>query len=160
MPGVPEDVPFEERLVRELPLVHAYLWKVSGGRDVDDLVQETAARALKYKASYDRRRELALWLRGVALRVLLDHRARVRLAPEALETAPFAAEGPRAELEVREEVQSALQRLSEIERDVVVRFHAREQSLREIAAALRIPEGTVKSHLHRARVKLAQSESR
>jgi len=39
---------------------------------------------------------------------------------------------------------------------VLLRFHQREESVAEIASLLALPEGTVKSHLSRARHKLAQ----
>ena len=49
-----------------------------------------------------------------------------------------------------------LEHLDTTEREALVRFHARGESVREIATSLGLPEGTVKSHLHRARQKLAR----
>ena len=48
-----------------------------------------------------------------------------------------------------------LQSLPSIERKVVDAFYLQQQSLREVAEQLQMVEGTVKSHLHRARKRLA-----
>jgi RNA polymerase sigma-70 factor (ECF subfamily) len=56
----------------------------------------------------------------------------------------------------REQVERMLVPLSPVEREVLLRFHQREESVAEIARALALPEGTVKSHLSRARHKLAR----
>lgn len=44
--------------------------------------------------------------------------------------------------------------LGEIEREALVLFYLQEMSLADIAAVLDVPEGTVKSRLHRARLQL------
>jgi RNA polymerase sigma-70 factor (ECF subfamily) len=49
-----------------------------------------------------------------------------------------------------------LARLSSLERALLLRFHAQGRSVHELAAELGLPEGTIKSHLHRARRKLAE----
>lgn len=159
MTGVPEDVPLARRIVDELPGLRAYLRRASGGAgEVEDLAQETVARALKYAHSFDPERDLGRWLRGVALRVLIDQRARSQRSLSLVEHAPEASALPPAEYEQREDVARLLSKLSPIERDVLVRFHMREEAVREIATALGLPEGTVKSHLHRARRRIAESE--
>jgi RNA polymerase sigma-70 factor (ECF subfamily) len=48
-------------------------------------------------------------------------------------------------------VEQELSRLPAIEREALTLFYLRELSLQEIAQALDIPVGTVKSRLHRAR---------
>lgn len=156
--------PLERDLVAELPAVRAFLRRVAVGAarsEVEDMVQEVMERALRYRASFDAARELGPWLRGTALRVLLDHRAKLEKAPRELgEREPddrgASSDETGASLERHESIERALERLSPVERDVVVRFHGRDESIRDIAAALALPEGTVKSHLHRARRKLAE----
>lgn len=160
MSGVSEDHPLERRIVDELPALRAYLRRIAGrSENVEDLVQEVAARALKYGKSFDSEREFGRWARGVALRVMLDQREKSQRAPLALEHANevFGREDQR--LDDRDSIQVALRDLSSVERDVMIRFHAHEQSVREIADALTMPEGTVKSHLHRARRKLAERKA-
>jgi DNA-directed RNA polymerase specialized sigma24 family protein len=69
--------PLEDRIAAELPALRAYLQRLAGkGREVDDLAQEAVLRALRYRTAYQLERPLGAWLRGAALRVFLDARAR------------------------------------------------------------------------------------
>jgi RNA polymerase sigma-70 factor (ECF subfamily) len=153
-----------DRLIDELPRIREFVKKLarySGlAHDVDDIVQEVAARALRYRRSFDAERDLAPWLRKTALRVVLDRRERAgREATDASETdLADSAHHFEATLDDRDEVARLLERLSHVERDVLTRFHQRGESVREIARSLKLPEGTIKSHLHRARRKLAGGE--
>ena len=154
----------EDRLIDELPRIAAFvkkLGKYSGlAHEVDDIVQEVAARALRYRRSFDVERELAPWLRKTALRVVLDRRERAgREATDASET-ELADNSHHFEamLDDRDEVARLLEKLSAVEREVLTRFHQRGESVREIAKSLKLPDGTIKSHLHRARRKLAGGE--
>ncbi len=152
----------ETRLVDALPALREFVRKLAtrGGTssDVDDIVQEVAARALRYRDSIDLERELAPWLRKAALRVFLDRRERLR-RDAASERAPELVEESDSTLDDRDEVARLLAKLSEVEREVLSRFHQNGESVREIAKVLALAEGTVKSHLHRARKKLAGGEA-
>lgn len=146
--------PIDERLVAELPALRAYVSRIARGADIDDLLQEALARALRYRGSFETGRAVGPWLRSVAWRVVLDRRKR--RTPESLTQEPPDAKaivGSRAD-DV-DELNHALSALSDVERVVLVRFHGHGESVQEIAAALAMPAGTVKSHLHRARRKLA-----
>lgn len=46
--------------------------------------------------------------------------------------------------------------LPEVERRVITLFYWEDRSIRDVALALDLPEGTVKSHLHRARKALGE----
>jgi len=151
----------DERLAAEIPRLRGFLGKLNGSRgaDVDDQVQESLARALRYRESFDGRRALWPWLKRTAFRVFLDERRAARLrfeeGVEAVAEVPVpdrAGEG----IAQREQVRRLLASLPAIEREVLTRFHQGGRSVREIAAALALPEGTIKSHLHRARRRLAE----
>jgi RNA polymerase sigma-70 factor (ECF subfamily) len=162
--GMAEGDPFAAGLAAETPRVRSYLARLIPRMEVDDLVQETLTRAWRYRSAFDSGKELGPWLRATALRVALDHRARKQREPATagLEQDPVApASGSAAGSgDEREEVGVLLARLDAVERDVLVRFHRLGHSIAEIATALCIPAGTVKSHLHRARRKLAQEGNR
>ena len=151
--------PLEEELARHLPRLRGHLarpGKGVPGVEAEDLAQEVAARALRYRARFDGARALWPWLRRLAERVLVDQRARsarrreheVEIEQEPAAKAEDAGGGA-------EELARLLAPLSAREREILVRFHAREESVATIATALDLPEGTVKSCLSRARRKLA-----
>lgn len=151
---------FEQALLGELPRVRALLVRLAGARgDADDLVQEVWLRAQRYRAAFDPRGSLSGWLAQTAYRVFLDDRARRLRAPAPAGDASEAwLARPAPDPAEREHVERLLAALRPVERDVLLRFHRDRASLLEIAAALAMPEGTVKSHLHRARRKLAGIE--
>jgi RNA polymerase sigma-70 factor (ECF subfamily) len=153
--GLPDDDPFASRLAAETPRLKSYAARLMPSMEVDDLVQETLTRAWRYRSAFDAEKELGPWLRTTALRLALDSRARRGREPStiSLEEEP-AARAPVAS-EEQEDVDRLLARLDAVERDVLVRFHRLGHSVDEIATALHLPAGTVKSHLHRARRKLA-----
>jgi len=149
----------EARLLDELPRISDFVRKLTRhsriASEVDDIVQEVAARALRYRSSFDVERELAPWLHKTALRVFLDRRERARREPGSDSGSEAADRADHVQaLADRDAVARLLGTLSKIEREVLTRFHMRGESVREIAEALSLPEGTIKSHLHRARNKL------
>ncbi len=150
--------PLEDRLLDLLPRLRAHLG-ASRPRvpraELDDVAQEVVARALSYRESFDPSRALWPWLRRVADRALLDLRSGAMRRPSlSAELEPPAPEET-ATLETREEVERLLKQLPPRECEVLQRFHQLGQSVRAIAAELGLPEGTVKSHLWRARRRLA-----
>ena len=123
-----------------------------------DATQETFLRAWRAAASYDSERELAPWLYTIARRTAVDvHRREARPTQ--------GGHGAEQDVVVRMpgierayetwEVRSALDELPEQERDVVRMSHFQEMTHREIAEALDVPVGTVKSRSHRAHRRLA-----
>ena len=59
--------------------------------------------------------------------------------------------------EAREQLQAGLQKLSPELRETLILRDLEELEYREIADVLKIPEGTVKSRLNRARAELARA---
>ena len=55
----------------------------------------------------------------------------------------------------RIEIERLLTTLPDEQREVIVLFYLQERSIEEVAAMLDLPEGTVKSYLHRARKAMA-----
>ena len=62
--------------------------------------------------------------------------------------------------EFRQLVEEHLMQLSQIERAVLVLYHQEERSYEQIATALQLPIGTVRTHLHRGRKKLKDAVAR
>lgn len=136
----------------------------------DDLAQEVFVRLIKTHSSYESRGRLQVYLYRIARNVLLDwRRARSARPSRSLESAasqagapPLAvlahpAVGPPEILAGRDAARaltSLLRRLSEGERAVLELSIFDGMPYAEIAHALQIPEGTVKSRVFNALRKL------
>jgi RNA polymerase sigma factor (sigma-70 family) len=130
--------------------------------DALDVVQETFVKAFQNAARWDGSAEAGPWLARIAVNLSIDRwrRNKRRLqtfAPlpedDHCETLAAAGDGADRSLqgrEAQERVRAALAVLPERQRAVVVLRHYQELSLEEIASALGMSLGTVKSSLHRA----------
>lgn len=156
-------IPLDERIAATRSRVRAFLRRLAP-EDAEDLSQEALARALRYRDAYRPGGSLMSWMLRIAFRVYLDHREGERRRPAELgerdvEVADSQSSARRPDAGDEALVASRLGSLGETERDVLLRFHRDGRTIREIAAELAMPEGTVKSHLHRARRKLAAYRS-
>jgi RNA polymerase sigma factor (sigma-70 family) len=153
---------FERLVVRHHVAVHRYVARRIGVVDAEDAVSETFEVALRRAHSYRPLRETALpWLLGIATNVL----RRFARQEEAMLRAyartgidPAVEAGDTSRLEgraVQRELAGALAALRAEHREVLLLHALGELSNLEIAAALDIPEGTVKAWLHRARMAAA-----
>ncbi len=119
----------------------------------EEVTQEAFARAMarwRRISSYDRP---GAWLRLVAVRLAV--RARRRQGRERLDgrlPESGALDPPPPDPELYE----ALRRLSAPQRRCVVLHHLDDMSVADVADALSMREGTVRSHLHRGRAALAE----
>ena len=150
----PGDDAFGRILIAMQPRLRAFLGNLNRV-DAEDLVQETIARAWRSRATFDPDRGAPeAWLLRIAFRAFLDHRD-ARQPTHPLDPPPTAqAPGPAEHAAAKEQTTELLQRLSEVERDILLRFHSNGEPIASIARALGLPPGTIKSHLHRARARL------
>jgi RNA polymerase sigma-70 factor (ECF subfamily) len=127
----------------------------ANGSGIDDLVQETMARAWRSRATFDADKGTpAAWLSRIAFRVYLDHRDLSEPARTLVDEHAAGGPGPLAEAAAREQIRTLLGRLGRREREVLLHFHRDGRSIAELAAAEAVPTGTIKSLLHRARARL------
>jgi RNA polymerase sigma-70 factor (ECF subfamily) len=116
--------------------------------EIEDAMQEIELRALRQPPRGERR---VAWACAVATNLAMDSHRRARRSdgrsiPD--EPSPVVEAGERVEL--REAVRAGLRRLDpELRATVVLRFYA-DLSIPQVALAMTVPEGTVKSRLHRA----------
>jgi RNA polymerase sigma-70 factor (ECF subfamily) len=144
-----------------------YLVRRVGADAADGLLGEAFRIAFERRASFDSGRASARpWLYGIATHVLARHRraearrlrATARLAAERVPT-DDASERVIAELDARElwtRVADAIAALPGGERDALLLYAWEDLSYEEIATALEVPVGTVRSRLNRARRRLRE----
>ena len=146
-----------ERQVREhQSRVRAFLRRLTRGDAAlaDDLAQETFLEAHRKLDQYRGEGSFASWLCGIAWsRFLMERRKRKEEPLDAPDEALGA--DPRPASEARLDLERAMSRLSEPERAALTLCYALGHSHGEAAEILRLPLGTVKSHVLRGREKLA-----
>jgi RNA polymerase sigma factor (sigma-70 family) len=147
------DVAAFTRLVRRHESsLRNFLSRLCGGAGADDLAQEVFMRAWRLARSYRGEGEYRAWLFRIAWRVYLTSRARVR---PTLPFDPDAHGGAFApDPAVRIDVDRALARLGPRERAASILCFGEGLSHSEAASSLRLPLGTLKSILARARQEL------
>ena len=128
--------------------------------DVDDLVHATFLTAARCAGRYDGRPSCRPWLIGIAARLLRRRRqafGRFLEVMRSLGRAGATNLDPRPGLQARGDLERALRLISEPKRITFLMAEAEGLSCPEIAAALRIPTGTVWTRLHAARAELRRA---
>jgi len=144
--------------------------------DAQDLTQEVFIKMYRTLGSYDvDRGAFQTWVTTVTRNLLVDHfrRSKQDRVTDSLDVPTSEHEdamplseriedkGPAPDAnvqsrETRDAVHRALQKLSPELREAVVLRDLQDMDYREIAAVLRVPEGTVKSRINRGRAELAR----
>jgi len=140
---------FEALYRRYRDWVHRLAWRFTGNpQDALDVVQETFLYLLKKLPGLRLTASMTTFLYPVVKHLSLNLRRRRGTGPDEgiLLTIPDPT-GPQTP---RAEFAAALAGLSPEQREVVLLRFVDDLGLDEIAAALSIPTGTVKSRLHRA----------
>jgi RNA polymerase sigma-70 factor (ECF subfamily) len=156
------DREFEARLRDSATLAVRVAYGVLRNRaDAEEVAQEAFTRAYrKFGVLRDRERFRA-WLARIAWRLALD-RQRADRRRARREQASFdpprepSVEEMAARTEFETHLWSAVGELPEALRSVVVLSTIEGHEVSEVARILRVPAGTVKSRLHRARKTLAE----
>jgi RNA polymerase sigma factor (sigma-70 family) len=144
--------------------------------DAADLTQEVFIKIYRTLNSFDGTRAAFMtWVTTVTRNLLVDHfrKGKYDRVTDSLEATPGAQEdgltigeqledhsaSPEQQVQsrqVRKMVHEALQKLSPELREAVILRDLQEMDYKEIAAVLKIPEGTVKSRINRGRTELAR----
>ena len=149
---------FERLFEREFDDLYGYVARRVGPELGRDIAAETFTRAFAGRRKYDPGRgEERAWLFGIAQNVVSRH-----YRDEGRRLRALARIDPPAELAQSEEpwLAAALAELPPEERDVLFLHVWADLPYEQIATALALPVGTVRSRLHRARGRLREALTR
>lgn len=165
--------------IRELELfietygadIYSFCVYLTGSRaEAEELYQDTFLKAMGLLDKIEREGNPKSYLLSVAIQLWKNRKRKIsrrdKIVPveskESMETA-VSGTGERSEVEdnllKREEiqyVQATLQKLPEKYRVPLCLYYGEELTTEEIAGCLRIPQGTVKSRLHKGREKMKE----
>jgi RNA polymerase sigma-70 factor (ECF subfamily) len=132
-----------------------------------DLAQEIFVRVYKSLATCTDPEKFQSWLTRIARNACIDHLRRRKARPPqqdipAEDMVALASNGPNPEDDLMRSSQQklvhrGLQRLSEINREIIVLKDIQGLPLEDISGMLDLPLGTVKSRSSRARIELARA---
>ncbi|HXU80654.1 MAG TPA: sigma-70 family RNA polymerase sigma factor [Polyangia bacterium] len=136
--------------------------------DAEDAVQDAFLKVWRYLARFEGRASFSTWIHRIVMNASLDLVRRQSCRPEAhveseesndrRQVEPAHEETPEhslAEAQTSAIVRTALASLSPSHRQALTLREFEDRSYEEIAAASKIPIGTVMSRLHHARRRLA-----
>lgn len=156
--SVQDPVAFGEIFHRHAAMIHRYAVRRAGDAVADDVTSETFLIAFERRARFDPARQDARpWLFGIATNLIHRHRiaqARTLRAMEHAVREPVITHDLDDALDAQRAVAQLAKRIRGLnarDRDCLLLFAWAELSYDEIAEALHIPAGTVKSRLNRAR---------
>ena len=168
---------WEEIVERYHRRIYNVCYRFAGDSDnAQDLTQEVFIRMYRTLNTYDSGKGAFMtWVTTITRNLLVDHfrKSKGDRITDSLDSAPSEREdaqplreqiadrglAPDAAFEqgeAREMVHLALQKLSPELREAVILRDLQDMDYREIATALRVPEGTVKSRINRGRAELAR----
>jgi RNA polymerase sigma-70 factor, ECF subfamily len=157
-----DDRAWRELVERYQAPVHALIWRLLAGRSrhrVEDLVQETFVRVLRALPTWDIAGPASLqtWILTIATRLSLNELRKPEMTtiigdPPSSETTDAASERAR----IGAAIAAGVAALPDAQRAVFVLREYHELDYADIADALGLDLGTVKSRLSRARATLRE----
>lgn len=154
---------FNQEMIPFMDLMYGYAMYLTGNREEsNDLLQETYLKAFRFFEKFERGTNAKAWLYRIMRNTFINEYRRVKRTPDIVEydeqisayqMLPRATERPdEIEGEIFEdEIAVAIASLPEKFKSVIILRDVQDLPYEEIADALEIPIGTVRSRLHRAR---------
>lgn len=123
----------------------------------DDLSQETFLKAYLSIRSFQGLARFKTWLYRIAYNEYYSYmRRQCKELNEGQDAYRNETTSPHSSTDAMMDIETCLKFLSETERTLILLFYLEDQPIKKIALITSMPEGTVKSHLSRARKKMAE----
>ncbi len=162
---------FDDLVAKHRQRAYQYASRLTNNPDeAADIVSETFLRVYRSLHGFKGDSSFTTWLYRIETNCFLDIRKRTSSRPTFSIDDPQTSDDGQFSLQVidcsesafqlleRSErmhaIEAALRRLPDHQRSILVMYHIQAMSYEDIAAALRLPMGTVKSRLNRARLSL------
>jgi RNA polymerase sigma-70 factor (ECF subfamily) len=150
----------EMYLAYRKPLIRACYYFLGQDPEVEDVVQETYLKALKYLPNFRHDCSLSTWLNHIAANLCRDLlEKRKKSMPVSLDyflNTPSKTQGKGYPPEAIDAIHEEIKNLDGRERDLLTLREIEGASYEAIAYKLKIPLGSVTSGLYRARQKLIE----
>ncbi len=141
------------------PLVMSYIGRYVPQPDIEDVMQRVFYEVWRVHERYDPGQSLRGWVLGIARKRAIDHLRKRRDVVVPLDSMREITGDDGREVAERlvwaDEVRGALDHLPELQREVIELAYFESYTQTEIAAALDIPLGTVKTRTSRGLQRLA-----
>jgi RNA polymerase sigma-70 factor (ECF subfamily) len=131
-------------------------------QEIEDVANEVFYKVFRSLHRYEPSHALSTWLYRITVNAALDHKRSRRHDAKSDELSPTLADDRPTQDDTAEEreraalLREALERLPAHYRTPLVLTHVEGLPIEEVARALDLPEGTVKSRLFRARAQLKE----
>lgn len=122
--------------------------------EAEDAVSEAVLRAWEKRNKLRDQERITSWLLKIVLNIsktMVVKRKREKLSDDMEQLAGAAVPPAFVHIEQKMDIWQVLMALKEKYRTVIIMFYYSEFTIQEISDILRIPEGTVKNRLYRAR---------
>lgn len=158
-----ERAALDQLVERYHPAIHSLVWRMAcaqGESHVADLVQDSLIRVLQNIARFDPAgpAKLSTWILTITTRIVLNDRRRDPARDQKHEPTSYVDPATAAsDLELSTAIATAILELPEIQRIALVLREYHDLDYSEIAKALEVDVGTVKSRISRARAAVRDS---
>ncbi len=159
---------FNDVMVPHMDTMYSYAMYLTGDKEAaDDLLQDTYLKAFRFFEKFERGTNAKAWLYRIMRNTFINDYRRIKRQPDLVQydeqisayqmirENESEARGLPAEIANRElfgdEIATAIASLPEKFKSVIILRDVEDLPYEEIADALDIPVGTVRSRLHRAR---------
>jgi RNA polymerase sigma-70 factor (ECF subfamily) len=148
----------------QVSLYHFMLRMTGRPETAEDIAQEAFVRVLRNLARFDEKYRFSTWLYTIARRLWINEyqKCKPTFDSDIVGSASSSGLGPEQLIQqdvdretASDAVEVALSALSTRQQEIILLYYSCGCSIQEVALRQNLPQGTVKSHLFRARARMA-----